>query len=101
MVSQECQFDSWSLLQAFYFPVDPRLNFSMANRLLKELQVIENNGIKLLYLFLLIQPRQLIVPEVYISSTQENTLLPVGILAPLTLLYLNCFCVLHRKYLVK
>ncbi|XP_065898009.1 integrator complex subunit 9-like [Dysidea avara] len=46
-------------MKAFYFPVDPRLNFSTANRLLKE-----------------IQPRQLIVPEVYISSTQENTLLP-------------------------
>ena len=42
-----CIFLEWfiyvflSLWQAFYFPIDPRLNFFVANKLLKELAVSE------------------------------------------------------------
>lgn len=41
---------SCSVVQAFYFPIDPRLNFFVANKLLKELAVsdFEIRGVRVL-----------------------------------------------------
>ena len=40
-------------MQAFYFPIDPRLNFFVANKLLKELAVSERLSTALTWVLLI------------------------------------------------